>query len=265
MRYAVVLYVSILLLASCQRSNILNESGNNGNKLISISSDSAGIFQFGYSHDTITSVSGNQSANIQFIKTGDTPCVSISYPGHTDTTKYFLNSFKLPTKIALIIDGVESAYRVDFFYQNGTALLDSAVVNEYGRQLIFKATYSGNNISQIQESDVYPTQSAIVATFNYTYSSENNIFRKTDSLLYIYSYIQPVLENQAMVSATFFAETFSASTFNSIHVSGITSNAFPNNQTSTMIPSVNKNGKIVAETFSDPAFESLAGKRYTYQ
>ena len=32
-----------------------------------------------------------------------------------------------------------------------------------------------------------------------------------------------------------------------------------------MTPSLNANGKIVAETFSDQVFESLAGKKYTYQ
>ena len=74
------------------------------------------------------------------------------------------------------------------------------------------------------------------------------------------------MNHQAMVSASFFAETFSASTFNSIHVSGTTSDyVFPNNQTSTMTASVNANGKIIAETFSDPVFEGLAGKKYTYQ
>ena len=118
----------------------------------------------------------------------------------------------------------------------------------------------------MEESYVSATQNYVVANFSYTYTHENNIFLKTDSLLFIYSYPVTAMNHQAMVSASFFAETFSASTFNSIHVSGTTSDyVFPNNQTSTMTASVNTNGKIVAETFSDPVFEGLAGKKYTYQ
>ena len=110
------------------------------------------------------------------------------------------------------------------------------------------------------------TQNTVVANYSYTYGNENNVFLKTDSLLYIYSYPFTAMVAQAMVTAAYFAESFSASTFTSIHVSGITSDyVFSNNQTSTMTPSLNPNGKIVAETFSDPAFEGLAGKKYTYQ
>jgi hypothetical protein len=268
MKYLALVSISIFLLVSCQRNNDLTVSGNNGNKLKSISSDSAGVFKFDYNGDSITSISGNQAAMIQNLKNGDTQCVSLSF-GDEEGIKYFLNSFKLPTKIIFnnSTNGVEvNSDYADFFYHNGTNLLDSAIVNEHEDKLIFKPTYSGNNISRIEESYVSATQNLIVANFTYTYTNENNIFLKTDSLLYIYSYPITAMTSQAMVSASFFAETFSASTFNSIHVSGITSDyVFPNNQTSAMTTSVNKNGKIVAETFSDPVFEGLAGKKYTYQ
>ena len=267
MKYLALVSVSIFLLVSCQRNNDLTTSGNNGKKLISISSDSAGIFNFDYNGDSIISISGNQSAMIQHLKFGDTQCVSLSFGN--EGIKYFLNSYKLPTKIIFSnsTNGVEvNTDYADFFYHNDTNLLDSAIVNEHGYKLIFKPTYSGNDISRIEESYVSTTQNTIVANFAYTYSNENNVFLKTDSLLYIYSYPVTAMTHQAMVSASFFAETFSASTFNSIHVSGITSDYdFPNHQTSTMTTSVNGNGKIVAETFSDLGFESLAGKKYTYQ
>jgi hypothetical protein len=264
MRYITFIYVSFILLTSCNRNN--NFIANDGVRLKSITSDSAGTLQFAYSNDTITSVSGGENANIQYISIGDTPCVSISY-SDGEMIKYYLNLFKLPIKIVFYnTSGVANAdYGVDFIYQKGTFLLDSAILRESGYKLIFNVVYSGNNISQIQESYVSTTQNTVVAIFDYTYSSENNIFRKTDSLLYVYSYIQPAVDRQAMVTATYFAETFSASTFSGIKVSGITSDyVFPDNQTSTMTPSLN-NGKIVKEFFSDPVFEGLAGKRYNYQ
>ena len=268
MKYLTLVSFSIFLLVSCQRNNDLASSGNNGKKLKSISSDSAGVFEFAYNGDTITSISGNQAAMIQHLKYGDTPCVSLSF-GDDEGLKYYLNSFSLPIKIIFYnsTNGVEvnSAY-ADFFYHNHTNLIDSAIVQEYGYKLIYRPTYSGNNISQMEESYVSATQNYIVANFSYTYTNDNNIFLKTDSLLYIYSYPVTAMNRQPMVSASFFAETFSANTFNSIHVSGITSDYdFPNNQTSTMKASVNTNGKIVAETFSDPVFEGLAGKKYIYK
>lgn len=268
MKYLTLASISIILLVSCQRNNDLASSGNNGKRLKSISSDSAGVFEFAYNGDTISSISGNQAAMIQHLKYGDTPCVSLSF-GDEEGIKYFLNSFKLPTRIIFSdsTNGVEvNSDYVYFFYHNHTNQLDSAIVHEYGYKLIFKPTYSGNNISQMEESYVSATQNLIIANFSYNYSNENNIFQRTDSLLYIYSYPVTAMDCQAMVTAAFFAETFSANTFTSIHISGITSDyVFPNNQTSTMKVSVNANGEIVAETFSDPVFEGLAGKKYTYQ
>ena len=267
MKYLALVPISIFLMVSCQRNNDLTVSGNNGKKLRSISSDSAGVLEFDYTGDTITSISGYMVATIQHLKYGDTECVSI-YSANEEGIKYILNSFKLPIKIIFdySTNGVKlNSEYAEFFYHNDTNLLDSAIVNEHGYKLIFKPTYSGNNISRIEESYMSATQNTIVANFSYTYSNENNIFLKTDPLLYIYSYPGTALNRQAMVSASFFAETFSVSTFNSIHVSGITSEVFPYNHTSTMTPSVNTSGKIVAETFSDPVFEGLAGKRYSYQ
>ena len=268
MKYFALIPISIILLVSCQQNNELSPSVNNGQKLQTITSDSSGVFEFSYNGDTINRISGNQFADIQYLKSGDILCVSLSL-GNGYGVKYFLNSFKLPTKI-IFSDStsgvvVNSDY-ADFFFHKATSLLDSAIVNETGYQLIYKPTYSGNDISGMEERYVSATQNIIIANYNYTYSNENNIFIKTDSLLYIYSYPVTAVNNQPMVTASFFAETFSASTFNSIHLSGITSDyEFKDHQTSTMTPSVNLNGKIIAETFSDPAFEGLAGKKYTYQ
>ena len=264
MKYITFFYASIFFLASCSRNNSL--AVDKEVRLKSVTSDSAGTLQFDYRNDTITDVSGYADANIQYVSTGETPCVSILYP-NDGMVKYFLNAYKLPTKVIFYsTTGVNYAYRADFFYRKGTFLLDSAVVDENGYKLLYNLFYSGTNISQIQESYVSTNGNVVVATFNYAYGNEDNIFRKTDSLLYIYSYIVPALEQQAMVTAAYFAETFSASTFSGIQVSGITSDyVFRDNQISTMTPSLNKNGKIVREFFSDPVFDGLAGKRYTYQ
>jgi hypothetical protein len=268
MKYLALAPISILLLFSCQRNNELIVSGNNGQKLQTISSDSSGVLEFSYIGDTIIRISGNEFANVQYLNSGGTQSVSLSF-GNEFGIKYFLNSFKLPTKIIFVdsTSGVEvNSDYADFFYHKATNLLDSSIVYENGYQLIYKPTYSGNNISGMEERYVSATQNMIIANYSYTYSNENNIFVKTDSLLYIYSYPVTALNSQAMVTASFFAETFSASTFNSIHVSGITSDyVFQDHQTSTMTPSVNADGKIVAETFSDQVFEGLAGKKFTYQ
>ena len=268
MKFLALVPVSIFLLVSCQRNNELSPSGNNEQKLQTISSDSSGVLEFSYNGDTIDRISGNEFANVQYLNSANTQCVSLSL-GNGYGIKYYLNSFKLPAKI-IFTDStsgavVNSDYAV-FFFHKTTNLLDSAIVNENGYQLIYKPTYSGNDISGMEERYVSATQNMIIANYSYTYSNENNIFVKTDSLLYIYTYPVAALNNQAMVTASFFAETFSASTFNSIHISGITSDyVFKDHQTSIMTPSVNSNGKIVAETFSDSFFEELAGKKYTYQ
>jgi len=267
MKYLILASIAIFFLVSCQRNNDLMISENNGKKLKSISSDSAGVVELAYTGDSVTSITGIQAAKIQYLKYGDTPCVSLSFGA--DGIKYYLNSFKLPIKINFyhVTIGVEvnSTY-ANFFYHNDTRLLDSVTVYDLGYKIIFKTTYSGNNISGIEERYVSATQNTVVANYSYTYGNENNVFLKTDSLLYLYSYPFTAMVAQAMVTAAYFAETFSANTFKSIHVGGITSDyVFPENQTSTMSPSVNANGKIVAETFSDPVFEGLAGKKYTYQ
>ena len=118
MKYLVLASISIFLLVSCQRNNDLTASGNNGKKLKSISSDSAGIFEFAYNGDTITSVSGNLAAMIQHLKYGDTQCVSLFF-GDEEGIKYYLNSFKLPIKIIFktSINGVEvNSEYADFFF-----------------------------------------------------------------------------------------------------------------------------------------------------
>jgi hypothetical protein len=69
-----------------------------------------------------------------------------------------------------------------------------------------------------------------------------------------------------MVIAAFFAETFSASTFNCVTTSGITSNGWiESSLKSKMIYHLNSHGKVTAETFSSNVFEGGAGKEYLYE
>src|ERR1700748_3153188 len=104
MKYSALISLSIIILISCQKNN---HSTLSGNKLKSISSDSAGKSEFTYNGDTITNISGNLAATVQYLKYGDTPCVSLSFGA--DGTKYYLNSFKLPIKINFyhVTNGVE--------------------------------------------------------------------------------------------------------------------------------------------------------------
>jgi hypothetical protein len=101
-----------------------------------------------------------------------------------------------------------------------------------------------------------------------TYGNTPNVFRHTDSLLYIYSYPASVFELQPELITAFFAETFSTATFNSLTTGGILGGQWNGEAYSSfsshMTYTLNADGKVTAEIF-DTFFNNIAGKRYYYK
>lgn len=293
MKYIPVIFICLLGIAACRKSNHTSAE-NNGIILKSIISDSAGTLNFGYNligfgNNLITSmnqsfltqqgsastIDGSTSV-VQYTNIDSNQLVTVGF--FTNSTAYSINYLltwsKLPLKIfnTYTEDGImHSSELANFIYFPNTDILDSVIYNrrysaDTSERIIFKFNYSGQNITQITASQISSTQTLVIGTFDFTYSLTANVFRQTDPLLYIYSYPYSVFHAQPMVIASFFAETFSLSTFNSITISGIISGAWPQNSLSSKMDfHLNSNGKVTAEIFSNNIFESLAGKKYLYE
>lgn len=278
MKYFSIILIFIVGIISCRKNNFSSRTKNVESKLNAIYSDSAGAWKFGYTNELITSLSpdteiaqyGN-TANIQYVQADPIQYVKLNFTA--DPTSFFLRFLLTPSKLPLQIDqgyfagGTEhSAEFAKFIYVKNTNLLDSVIVKVYsGLSIIFKIIYTNQNIINITETSIYDGQRLATGTFNFSYIGVPNIFRHTDSLLYIYSYPQTVFYAQPMVIPAFFAETFSVSTFNSISISSIPGNLWGQDPViSKMTYVLNEDEKITEENFSNEIFEDLAGKKYYY-
>lgn len=141
-----------------------------------------------------------------------------------NVTTYTFTSSKLPPRVdySYSADGLEKkSSGPRFFYHLNSNILDSVTLVAYNVPIIFTFTYNNHNISKLTESHLYNNQKMELETYDFTYGATPNIFRQTDSLLYIYKYPLTGPYAQPMVIAAYFAETFSASTFNSVTAKGI--------------------------------------------
>jgi hypothetical protein len=78
--------------------------------------------------------------------------------------------------------------------------------------------------------------------------------------MFIYAYPETICDvSQDWVQVIFFAETFSATTFNGLSETGI--NGFQ----STVAYTLNDQGAIAREEFSAPVVDFTAGKRFHYK
>ncbi len=276
MKHSLLIFMCALEIIACRKSNS-PDAGNNGSRLTAISSDSAGAWQFVYTGNLITDLAPDTAisrygtnANIQYLNTDTIQYVTVDfYDVNNYKIIYALASSKLPLHIdeSYFVNGVQYHSNIaEFIYLPGTDLLDSVIVNtNVNAPIIFKFTYTGKNITSVVETQVYNNNSYLLSTFNYTYDNKPNVFRNTDSLLYIYTYPMTALRAQSMVVAAFFAETFSASKFNNISTDGITNGAWNQNLFgSKMTYTKNAAGKITEEIFTDEVFEGLAGKKFYY-
>jgi hypothetical protein len=264
-------------MVSCSKPRS-STSFDNGKKLIAIECDSAGSWEFGYAGNLIakmsqdTTVAGGSS--IQYTDSGSDQLVtvfstydSISYP-----IIYTVSAAKLPLTIdqPYTYGGTPYLEEADFIYFPMTSLLDSVTLTLYGGgntqlQNTYKFTYTDQNITQIDMNLVSGNVSYGIGSVAVAYSHSANIFRHTDSLLYIYAYPGTVFQAQPMLIAAFFAETFSASTFNGISLSGLITEAYQNDTSSKMTYTLNQDGKLIAETFDDFIFAFVVGKKFVYK
>ena len=274
MKYIPVIFVC-LFASACRKSD--NTDGNNGTRLTSIIWDSAGTYAFGYNNNLITSIIERYPDNVpddssilNYTNTGSNKSISISHHINGDSKysfNYMLNSSDLPLLISESYTdsgGINHEFNIaKFIYLPNTDILDS--VNKFyndSLNFVYKFDYSGQNISKITEWQKTPTMYLSVATFKYTYDTTANVFRQTDPLLYIYNYPNTAIGFPIMVTAAFFAETFSNSTFNSMITSEIQTGGFPYNSYKINCD-VNSKGKITSETFNNVNFVSI--KKYVYK
>ena len=244
-------------------------------KLVSISSDSTGAWDYTYTGDQITGITADPASNphypgyaqVRYTDSAGQRYVNVLDFGDSVSYLYALNKEGMPTQISVAseIPGYACVLGI-FIYQPGTDLLDSVIYCPDGSyQYTFKIAYTGQNITGITERYISSSQSFIFNTYNFTYNNTANVFRKTDPLLYIYTYPSSALGAQPMVVAAFFAETFSANTVDSINLYSTNFDSGRPGAYSTGVTCMtNADGKISAEVFSEFVFEWLAGKAYVY-
>jgi hypothetical protein len=273
MKSTLAMLLCIFGMIACRKSNASLVAGS-GSRLTGIFVDSPGIIlNLGYTGDQITSMGRNYATNIEYTDTNATQYVILHfYPDSLDySITYALTTSKLPLRIDehSFYGGSTYANNIaKFVYSQSTDLLDSVIAfpdKPYYGPLIFKFTYTGQNITQVTESQISNSIRYSIDTFNFTYSNTPNVFRYTNSLLYIYTDPISVFHAQPPFVASFFAETFSASTFNSMTISNAGFAWAGYTGTYTMNFTLNAEGRITEESFLTGSQASFADKKYYYQ
>ena len=286
-----IIFIGSFTLIACRKNGDLSSSHNEGkSKLIAMSNDSLGGWDLIYTGNSVTGIKadsalvqyGNYSEfldtsllySFQYINTGSSQFVAVNLspynPLYQSVMTYTLTPSKLPLSIdySYSVGGIEKKSNgARFFYHLNSDILDSVIISANNGLIIFTFTYDNQNISKLTESHVYNDQKMELETYDFTYGATPNIFRQTDSLLYIYKYPVTAFYAQPMVIAAFFAETFSAATFNSVTATGILNEAWGSGAaiSSNMNYSLNADGKIAEESFNNSIFEGLAGIKYYYK
>jgi hypothetical protein len=159
--------------------------------------------------------------------------------------EYFLNESKLPKRIFKNYQA--STNEIFFHYKMGTNLLDSAVsVNSFAwaQKEKYTFTYNGGNITQVAIQFFYKDGTSGIISISYTYYSAPNIFRNTDSLLYIY--INPAADLSYNNILFYFPKVFSEATF---HTYSIQHAVRP--RQGKLNYTLNNKGKIAKEWYED--------------
>jgi hypothetical protein len=205
-------------------------------------SDSMALLNFTYKDKKVDAVFTSTSNKYVSFVHGENYIKAI---GKGIEVEYFLNSFKLPVRIVYFY-GVPGKYEVNYYYKQGTNILDS-VVNTSGSNGTIREKYSfeynGENIEKVIIHSSYSFTTAISESFlSYTYSSAPNIFRNSDPLLFIYT--NPLAELNYHSLLFYFPKIFSGSTFATC--------SYPYNTTikiGKLNYSTNGAGKIVKEWY----------------
>jgi hypothetical protein len=261
-------FYAVWALSSCLKTGNVYTPINA--TLLSITNDSSGTYDYTYSGNMIGGVSYNgadstgPAQSILLYLSYGPQSVSVRIFNDTGVDyQYLLTLSKLPLQI-WFGSGQGKTEEANFIYLPGTDRLDSVIFGGFGQSsptyVVYHFTYSGENITGIHEN--YYTQWSLSynSDFRISYSGTPNLFRRTDSLMFIYAYPETICDvSQDWVQVIFFAETFSATTFNGLSETGI--NGFQ----STVAYTLNDQGAIAREEFSAPVVDFTAGKRFHYK
>ncbi|MGI8950777.1 MAG: hypothetical protein ACR2FN_04230 [Chitinophagaceae bacterium] len=252
MKQILILLFFICVVLSC-RKNIDTFTPNvdgDTTKLISITNDSIN-FSYSYTNNRMTDIyihyinspDSNHYAHLDYSDN----YIKVSDLQGLNYTEYFLTDLKLPLKIVKYSDYSINPETINFFYKPGTNLLDS--VNDIHAQNTYahyELNYDGENIIEIKQFI-----NSLESDFSYSYdTSTPNIFRQTDSLLYVYTNPFGGVGGGGIVGSDFFGyfpKLFSASTFKTVTYR--VAEGAPN-LTDTLNYTLNNKGKISSEGYN---------------
>jgi hypothetical protein len=192
----------IVIIVSCKKEQ--SKSTLTGFK------DSLSKYQAYYTDGKISVLQSSGSSQWRFEYKGD--YVKATEVPFSSFYEYFLNNSKLPIRIIQHYHQSNKG-ELNFFYKSGTIILDSAVwtVAWAPFKVKYSFTYSGGNINEISIDNFNADGTVSKTNFSYTYYTTPNIFRSTDSLLYIF--INPQADLNFHNQLFYFSKIFSAATF----------------------------------------------------
>ncbi|HEV8084516.1 MAG TPA: hypothetical protein VGP55_15015 [Chitinophagaceae bacterium] len=190
-----ILFLSLITLSFILLNCKKNDNATAISKLTAMGGiqDSGIVVSFVYAEDKIShsnyeifgSVNSEPFANFEYSGNNDIKVSSL----YSDLNiEFFLNDSKLPVRMTRHetgTDGTEYNSKADFFYKPGTNVLDSVngyYLNTTTSYIHFTFEYNGANISK-----AIRRQGPAMDIFSYVYDTQSNLFRSSDSLLYIYS------------------------------------------------------------------------------
>ncbi len=272
-----IFILSIFMLTACRKNEdiFITDANENDSELTGIKGDSIGIWEYRYSDKRIAEIytaypqGGNlpthHYAHIEYL--GDS-IVKISSPDYYNVyVEYFLMNFKLPLRLQYHYEDTAGSpifkAETDFFYKPGTNLLDSVNVKLFisnGYYVHYAFEYENQNISKFIRThfDFNSTDTPYKDTFYFSYdTSTPNIFRQTDSLLYIYE--NPFADFSYYNMLLYFPKLFSESTIRKVSrtVYGKTIDAGLNY-------TLTDRNKISKESYNDDV-ETWLSKEYFYK
>jgi hypothetical protein len=267
MNKVLFLFFLACVFYSCKKDAAIltSKTSKDSTKIISISSneDTSANFFYSYTNNRVTDIYWFYQNLLDSFHYAHLDYLGDNYIKVTDPknelryTEYYLTDLKLPLTIIKHPDILDEKEIINFYYKQGTNLLDSindSLTNGY-YSMHYDFNYEGENISKILITGSYSGGSGEYS-LNYTYdTSTPNIFRYTDSLLYVYTdpFAQQI--STTYIPQNFFANTFSASTFRTISYTGN-----PFNYAATISYILNYNGKI-----SSIGYNGYLGSTYSYK
>lgn len=251
MKKILLLFCCACLFNACKKTTTSLASNSNGNSdtLISITgdTDSSTNFFYYYNNNQVTDIytfykNSPDSVHYAHLDYTDDSYIKVTDPlNELRYTEYFLTNLKLPLTIIKHSDVLNEVETINFYYKPGTNFLDSISDNltQGYYKMHYEFDYEGQNVSDVLVTQSYSGGSG-TSSLHYTYDiSTQNIFRRTDSLLYILTDPFATQISNTYIPQGFFANVFSAFTFNNLDFVGD-----PYNYLYTLKYNLNINGTI---------------------